>query len=81
MHLFHIPQYSIQNRNVHISVLNEALWDMEHVHSRICELGQLNICCWTTNATIAIWHESSVTYSDVFFNTSDAEICRDNYAG
>ena len=32
MHLFHIPQCSIQNRNVHISVLNGALWDMEQVH-------------------------------------------------
>ena len=39
MHLFHIPQCSIQNRNVHISVLNGALWDMEQVHSGICELG------------------------------------------
>ena len=41
MHLFHIPQCSIQNRNVHISVLNGALWDMEQVQPGICELGQL----------------------------------------
>ena len=41
MQLFHIPQCSIQNRNVHISVLNGALWDMEQVHSGICELCQL----------------------------------------
>ena len=41
MHLFHIPQSSIQNRNVHISVLNGAFWDMEQVHSGICELGQV----------------------------------------
>ena len=41
MHLFHIPECSIQSRNVHISVLNEAFWDMEWVHSGICELGQL----------------------------------------
>ena len=41
MQQFHIPQYSIQNRNVHISVLNGALWDMEQVYSGICELGQL----------------------------------------
>ena len=40
MHLFHIPQCSIQNRNVYISVLNGAFWDMEQVHSGICELGQ-----------------------------------------
>ena len=37
MHLFHIPQCSIQNRNMHISVLNGALWDMEQVHSGNCE--------------------------------------------
>ena len=41
MHLFHTPQSSIQNRNVHISVLNGGLWDMEQVHSGICEWGQL----------------------------------------
>ena len=38
MHLFHTPQCSIQNRNVHISVLSGALWDMEQVHSGICEI-------------------------------------------
>ena len=37
----HIPQCSIQNRNVHISVLNGTLWDTEQVHSGVCELGQL----------------------------------------
>ena len=41
MHLFHIPQCSIQNRNVHISVLNGALWDIEQVHSWIWEIGVL----------------------------------------
>ena len=41
MHLFRIPQCSIQNRNVHISFLNRALWDMEQVHSGICEIGLL----------------------------------------
>ena len=40
MQLFQIPKSSIQNRNEHISVLNGALWDMEEVHSGICELGQ-----------------------------------------
>ena len=37
MHLFHIPQCSIQNRNVHISVVNGALLGVEQVHSGICE--------------------------------------------
>ena len=41
MHLFHIPQCSFQNRNLHISDLNGALWDMEQVHSGISELGQV----------------------------------------
>ena len=36
-----IPQCTIQNRNVHISVLKSVLWDMEQVHCRICELDQL----------------------------------------
>ena len=39
MHLSYIPQYTIQNRNVHISVLNGALWDMWQVHCGICECG------------------------------------------
>ena len=39
MHLFHIPECSIQNRNVPISVLNGAFWDMEQVHSGICKIG------------------------------------------
>ena len=38
MHLSHIPQCSIRNRNAHISVLNGALWDMEQVNSGICEI-------------------------------------------
>ena len=41
MHLFYIPQCCIQNINMHISVLNGTLWDMEQVHSGICELGHL----------------------------------------
>ena len=39
MHQSHIPQYTIQNRNVHISVLNGVLWDMGKVHCDICEIG------------------------------------------
>ena len=44
MFLFHIPQCPIQNRNMYISVLNGALWEIEQVHSGICEVGQL-FCC------------------------------------
>ena len=39
--MFHISQCSIKNRNVHIAVLNGALWDMEQVHYGICEIGPL----------------------------------------
>ena len=38
MHLFHIPQCNIQNCNVHLSVLNGELWDMEQMHCGICEI-------------------------------------------
>ena len=41
MSLFQIPQCTIQNGNVHISVLNGALLDMEQVHCGICELALL----------------------------------------
>ena len=37
-HMSHIPQCTIQNRNVHISVLNGALWDMGQVHCGISKL-------------------------------------------
>ena len=36
-----IQQCTIQNRNVHISVLNGALWGMGQVHCGICEIGLL----------------------------------------
>ena len=38
MHLFHIPQCTNQNRNVCISALICALWDMEQVHYGICDI-------------------------------------------
>ena len=46
MHLFYIPQSSIQNRNLHIHVLNGALWGMEQVHAGICEIGLLSDSLW-----------------------------------
>ena len=41
MHRSHIPQYIIQNRNEHISVLNGALWENEEVHGGFCDFGLL----------------------------------------
>ena len=57
MQLSHIPQCSIQNRNVHISVLNGALWDMEQLHSGICESCQLRtvrLNCTSARSTFGI---------------------------
>ena len=50
MHLSHIPQCTVQNRNVHISVLNGALWDMGQVYYGICEIGHAgyHITLWLT---------------------------------
>ena len=40
MHLPRTPQCPIQNRNVHIYVVNGALWDKEKVScGMICEIG------------------------------------------
>ena len=41
MHQSDIPQCTIRNRNVHISVLSGALWDMGQVQCGICEFGLL----------------------------------------
>ena len=40
MHLSHTPQCTILNKNVHIFVMNGALWEMGQVYCRISELGQ-----------------------------------------
>ena len=39
MHLFHIPQSTVQNSNLHISVQNGILLNMGQVHFEICETG------------------------------------------
>ena len=38
LQLFHTPQYSIQNKNVHFSILNGALWDIGQMHCGIYKL-------------------------------------------
>ena len=47
IHLFQISQCSIQNRNVYISVLDEALWDMQQEHFGIFKIGLLLQCQWS----------------------------------
>ena len=46
MHLSHIPKCTIQNRNVHISVLNCVLMDMGQVSAGICEVVLFDTCVW-----------------------------------
>ena len=65
MHLFPIPQHTIQNRNVHISVLNGVLWDMEQVRFGICEVG-LFISLWTNEAVMITSGAFSLMYVFVF---------------
>ena len=51
-HLFRIPQCIIQNRNVHISVLNGALWVTGQVHCGICEI--VPKCCIGNRSTFSM---------------------------
>ena len=52
MHLFHIPQSSIQDRNVHISVLNGGLWDMEQMNFGIVKLSYFDDKYFTQHHTV-----------------------------
>ena len=62
MHLFHISQCTIQNRNVHISVLNGALWDMEQVHCGVCEIGLSHGCTHVGCASLTQDIECNIIY-------------------
>ena len=59
MDLSHIPQYSIQSRNVHISVLNGALWDMEQVHPGIGEIGLLRTHTGSMCSRVDWWNKTT----------------------
>ena len=82
VHLSHIPQCTIQNRNVHISVLNAALWDMGQVHCGICEIGSIT-CVISCNmhymqqetATCAISNELLYWFSIASENISQNTLC------
>ena len=65
MPLFHIPQCSIQSGTV--TFLIGALWDLEQVHSDICELSQLNDVCVRTyhcDFQSQLCHNEDRTYHD-----------------
>ena len=49
MHLSQIPQHTIQNRYVYISVLNGLSWDMGQLFWGIYEIGHLNRIFWNEN--------------------------------
>ena len=60
MHLSHIPQCTIQIRNVHISVLNGALWDIGQVNHGICECAHFvgyttGSTCHIDNGMVCLW--------------------------
>ena len=62
MHLFYIPECTIQNRNGHISILTGALCDMEQVNCGFCEIGpfhyvfQLYANSLTKNYFLSVYH-------------------------
>ena len=49
MHPIYIPQCTIQNRNVYISVLTDVLWDIDQVHCGVCEIGQQGNASFVSN--------------------------------
>ena len=72
MHLSHIPRCTIQNRNVHISVLNCALWDMGQVQCGICDTGlfvRWTAVYWVTKSELLL--DSAYLTLSARFNSSD----------
>ena len=67
MHLIHIPQCTIQNRNVRVFVLNGVLLDVEQVNCGICEItldGNLEHNDWKQNTIIN--EQSPITEQNVY---------------
>ena len=61
MHPVHSPQFIIQNRNVHISVLNSPLWGMEQAQCGMYQLGKL----WALAHTCSKKRYNNVTFMSV----------------
>ena len=72
--LSHIPQCTIQNRNVHISVLNGVLLDMGQTHCEICETVLLTIRIITHSR---VFHERGYICAICF--TSDIQTQNFNF--
>ena len=66
MHLVHITQRIIQNRNVHISVLHGAMWNIEQVHSEIYGIaGGMLYISLQTHISITCIVELNVLYAQL----------------
>ena len=48
-----VPQCTIRNRNVHISVQNGTLWDMKQVHCGSCEI---SLWCQKHTVLLIMWN-------------------------
>ena len=58
----------IQSRNVDISVLNGALWNMEQVHWEICKLCQFIIFIQENAVPVLVWLAMYVAgFSNIIF--------------
>ena len=60
MHLFHITQCTIQNRNAHIFAPNGTLWDKEQVHCGICDINLFFKYIFPSSSHRQVWHHQYV---------------------
>ena len=67
MKLAHIPQYTTQDRNVHISVLRGVLWDIRQVHRGIWKIFLLS------HQHIQLLSEKSMK-SEIWYELKDTAI-------
>ena len=77
MHLIHVAQCTIQNRNVPIAILNGALWHMEQVYYGICQLLEVAIhihLCTECIQNFSIQHNVGVSAVQHFSGGSKTEI-------
>ena len=84
MHLFHIPQCTIQNRYVHISVLNGVLWDMEQVHCGMCDISKLADISgcrigWSVYSSSALDYVHATMHNELMCLVGIPTIVRDHF--
>ena len=71
MHLSHMPEYTIHNRNVHISVMNGVFWHMGQVHCGIFELGLCKMAACGTNLApfvTSLYNCGNAIFNQIFFS-------------